>query len=163
MTTTEPVTVGPDPVEPVGQLAEVRGQLVDLLLALTRPPPSVRVEVGDVRLELVWNGDAVAPPAPAAAAPGALPAAVPAAVPGTDYLRSPTVGTFYLAKEPGAEPFVRVGAVVEPNQLIGIIEAMKLMMPIEADRAGRITAVLKGDGQPVEFDEPLFTIETGAL
>jgi acetyl-CoA carboxylase biotin carboxyl carrier protein len=77
---------------------------------------------------------------------------------GTDYLRSPAVGVFYQAREPGAEPFAPVGTEVRPKQQIGIIEAMKLMIPVEADRGGRITAVLKGNGEPVEYDEPLFAI-----
>jgi acetyl-CoA carboxylase biotin carboxyl carrier protein len=144
--------------EPAAQLAEVGGQVVELLTRLDRPPRSLRLEVGEVRLDLEWQTDPV--PAATEVRPAA-PSPVPATGPVGEHLRSPAVGVFYHAKEPGARPFVSVGDMVEPNQQIGIIEAMKLMMPVEADRSGRVTAVLKGNGEPVEFDEPLFAIEAG--
>jgi acetyl-CoA carboxylase biotin carboxyl carrier protein len=65
---------------------------------------------------------------------------------------------FYRCPEPGADPFVREGDVVTTGQQIAIIEAMKLMLPVEAERAGRIVEVLKGDGEPVEYGEPLFAL-----
>ncbi|OHV20511.1 hypothetical protein BBK14_27765 [Parafrankia soli] len=79
--------------------------------------------------------------------------------PDADYLRSPAVGVFYRAPKPGAEPFVSVGSTVAPGQQVGIVEAMKLMIPIEADRGGTIREVVKADREPVEFDEPLFVID----
>jgi acetyl-CoA carboxylase biotin carboxyl carrier protein len=93
---------------------------------------------------------AAAPAAPAAAAdPGKHPGAVP----------SPMVGTAYLAAEPGSTPFVEVGTRVTQGQTILIIEAMKTMNHIPAPKAGVVTAILVGNGQPVEFGEPLAIIE----
>ena len=97
---------------------------------------------------------AAAAPAPTAVAPAApAPAAAPA-----DAVKSPMVGTAYLAPEPGAPNFVEVGAVVKPGQTLLIVEAMKVLNPIVAPKAGTITAVLIENGQPVEFDQPLFVI-----
>lgn len=74
-------------------------------------------------------------------------------------LRSPIVGTAYLAPSPGAQNFVEVGQFVEAGQTIMIIEAMKMFNQIEADKSGTITARLVDNGQPVEFNQPLFIIE----
>jgi acetyl-CoA carboxylase biotin carboxyl carrier protein len=94
--------------------------------------------------------------APAAAAPVA--AAVPdAAHPGA--LTSPMVGTTYLAAEPGAAPFVTIGAKVSVGQTVLIIEAMKTMNHIPATKAGTVVKILVEDGQPVEFGEPLIIVE----
>lgn len=71
---------------------------------------------------------------------------------------APMVGTFYNAPSPDSEPFVHVGQVVSVGDALCIIEAMKIMNPIEADRAGRITAVLVENGHPVEYEQPLFVI-----
>jgi acetyl-CoA carboxylase biotin carboxyl carrier protein len=75
-----------------------------------------------------------------------------------EYLTSPAVGVFYHAREPGAEPFVSVGAAAEQGQQVGIVEAMKLMIPVEADRGGIVIDVLKANGAAVEYDEPLFAL-----
>lgn len=146
----------------LAELAEVQRHTVELLSRLDRQPSNVRVQAGDITLDITWDA---APAAPTAEGPVAPPAATtettetgePAAA--ADYLTSPGVGTFYHAPEPGAEPFVSVGTVVQPGQQVGIIEAMKLMIPVEADRAGRIAEVLKPNGEPVEFAEPLFALE----
>ncbi len=74
-------------------------------------------------------------------------------------VRSPMVGTFYAAPSPDAEPYVQVGDIVHKGQVLCIIEAMKLMNEIESEYAGRIVEVLVENAQPVEFDQPLFTIE----
>jgi acetyl-CoA carboxylase biotin carboxyl carrier protein len=74
-------------------------------------------------------------------------------------IKSPMVGTFYKAPAPGAEPFVKVGTVVKKGQTVGIIEAMKIMNEIEAEFDCRIVEILIEDGQPVEFDMPLFVVE----
>ncbi len=94
-------------------------------------------------------------PAPAASA-----AAVPtAAAPDhSNALKSPMVGTVYLSPEPGAENFVKVGDSVTEGQTLLIVEAMKVMNPIAADKAGTITAILVESAQPVEFDQPLVVI-----
>jgi acetyl-CoA carboxylase biotin carboxyl carrier protein len=71
---------------------------------------------------------------------------------------APMVGTFYRAPTPGAKPFVEVGQSVKPGDVLCIVEAMKMMNQIEADRAGTIGAILVEDGAPVEYDQPLVTI-----
>ncbi len=93
-------------------------------------------------------------------APAALPAAAPAAAPKPDYsVTAPMVGTFYSAATPGAKPFVDIGSEVNVGDTLCIIEAMKMMNQIESDKAGRVTAVLAKNGEPVEFGQPLFIIE----
>lgn len=74
-------------------------------------------------------------------------------------MTSPMVGTVYVAPEPGAAPFVKLGDSVTVGQTLFIVEAMKTMNPIIADKAGKITQILIQDGQPVEFGEPLVIIE----
>jgi acetyl-CoA carboxylase biotin carboxyl carrier protein len=80
------------------------------------------------------------------------------AVPGHT-VRSPMVGTLYMAPSPGAKSFVEVGQRVSVGDTLCIIEAMKMFNQIEADKAGKVTAILAENGQPVEFDQPLFGIE----
>jgi acetyl-CoA carboxylase biotin carboxyl carrier protein len=77
---------------------------------------------------------------------------------GVDYVRAPLLGTFYHAPEPGARPFVRAGDVVEAGQQVGIVEAMKLMNPIEAARLCRIVELLVADATPVEYDQRLVAV-----
>ncbi len=96
-------------------------------------------------------------PAPVAAAPVA-PAPV-AAADNANAVKSPMVGTFYRRPSPGSKPFVEVGQQVNVGDTLCIIEAMKLMNEIEAERSGVVKAVLIEEGQPVEFGEPLFIIE----
>jgi len=72
---------------------------------------------------------------------------------------APMVGTFYAAASPGAKPFVEIGDEVKVGQVLCIIEAMKMMNQIESDRAGRVTSVMAGNGEPVEFGQPLYVIE----
>lgn len=98
-----------------------------------------------------------AAPAPAAAPAAAAPAAAPAE-PAGHLVRSPMVGTFYRSPSPGSAAFAQVGQSVKPGDVICIVEAMKMMNHIEADKAGTITAILAEDGQPVEFDQPLVSI-----
>jgi acetyl-CoA carboxylase biotin carboxyl carrier protein len=72
---------------------------------------------------------------------------------------SPMVGTYYSAASPGAKPFVEIGTEIKIGQILCIIEAMKMMNQIESDKAGRVTAILAKNGEPVEFGQPLFIIE----
>ncbi len=108
---------------------------------------------------------APAPVAHHAPAPAAAPAAAPAKpanglAPNQKHIVSPFVGTFYRAPSPTAEPYAREGKVVKRGDVLCIIEAMKLMNEIEAEFAGKIVSILVENGQPVEFGEPLFVIET---
>jgi acetyl-CoA carboxylase biotin carboxyl carrier protein len=130
----------------------------------------IEVEDGDrkvrVRREaapvLAYAPAAAAAPAaaPALAAPAAAPAAeaAPSTVP-ADAVKSPMVGTAYLSPEPGAKPFIAVGAPVKQGDTLLIIEAMKVMNPITAPKGGKVAQILVGDSQPVEFDQPLVVIE----
>jgi acetyl-CoA carboxylase biotin carboxyl carrier protein len=101
-----------------------------------------------------------AAPAQVAAAPSAEPAAAgsPAAA-HANAVKSPMVGTAYLAAEPGAAPFSSVGKQVAAGDTLLIVEAMKVMNPITAPSAGTIKAILVENGQPVEFDQPLIVVE----
>jgi len=102
-----------------------------------------------------------AAPAVAAAAPSAAPVAAPAAAPAATghTVKSPMVGTFYRSSSPGAPSFVEVGAQVKEGDTVCIIEAMKILNEIEADKSGTITQILGENGQAVEYGQPLFIIE----
>ena len=103
-------------------------------------------------------------PAPAPAAPAAAPAPAPAeaaapeSVSTDNAVLSPMVGTFYRSPSPDAPAFVEVGQSVRVGDVLCIVEAMKMMNQIEADRAGTVTAIHVENGEPVEFDQPLITI-----
>jgi len=122
----------------------------------------IEVEDGDRKI-VVKRSPAVAAPAPApaaAAAPPSSPAPAsspPASHPGA--VKSPMVGTVFLAGEPGARPFVSPGQKVKEGDTLLIIEAMKVMNPIVAPRVGTVAQVLVVDAQPVEYDQPLVIIE----
>ena len=130
----------------------------------------IEVETGDMRIKVARQGTAVsavvpqvaAAPAPAEAAPEpkeAAPAPAPAPADHPGGVKSPMVGTAYLAPEPGSANFVKVGDTVSEGQTILIVEAMKTMNPISAPRAGKVTQILISNEQPVEFDEVLMIIE----
>ncbi|MBA5688132.1 acetyl-CoA carboxylase biotin carboxyl carrier protein [Rugamonas apoptosis] len=96
--------------------------------------------------------------APMAAAAPVAAAAVVAAEPAGHVVKSPMVGTFYRSSAPGSPAFVEVGATVKEGDTLCIIEAMKLLNEIDADKSGTITQILVENGQPVEFGQPLFVI-----
>ena len=98
-----------------------------------------------------------APPAPEAAAPAAAPAQ--AAPDKAKIIESPIVGTFYRSATPGADAFVKVGSKVEADQTVCIVEAMKVMNEIKAEKSGVIKEILVENGEPVEFGQPLFVLE----
>jgi acetyl-CoA carboxylase biotin carboxyl carrier protein len=103
-----------------------------------------------------------AAPAPAAVAGGAVAAGESAPAkpkPNEHVITAPMVGTFYAAPSPGAKAFVEIGDEIKVGQVLCVIEAMKMMNQIEADRAGRITSIMARNGDPVEFGQPLFVVE----
>jgi acetyl-CoA carboxylase biotin carboxyl carrier protein len=99
-----------------------------------------------------------APAAAAAPVAAAAPAPAAAAEPTGHIVKSPMVGTFYRSSAPGAAAFVEVGQSVKEGETLCIIEAMKLLNEIDADKSGTITQILVENGQPVEFGQPLFVI-----
>ena len=137
-------------------------------IEITEGEESVRISRGPIAATVVPQQVSVA------AAPAAQPAAAPASVASSSapeefdldathhdgfVVKAPMVGTFYSSPSPDADAFARVGQVVSEGDPLCIIEAMKIMNPIEAERAGTITAVLVENGQPVEFEQPLFVID----
>jgi acetyl-CoA carboxylase biotin carboxyl carrier protein len=98
-------------------------------------------------------------PAPAAQAPAAASVAEAPPRAAGDAVTSPMVGTVYLQPQPGADPFVKVGDMVQAGQTLFIVEAMKTMNPIPAPKGGRVVEILVSDAQPVEYGEPLAVIE----
>jgi acetyl-CoA carboxylase biotin carboxyl carrier protein len=131
----------------------------------------LEITEGEEKVKIVRGGHVEVAPAaasvPAAAPPPGAPAAAAAAgpvpqapaAPEGHVVKSPMVGTFYRAPAPDADPFVEIGDTVKAGQTICIVEAMKLMNEIEADKEGVVKAILVENGQPVEYGEPLIVIE----
>jgi acetyl-CoA carboxylase biotin carboxyl carrier protein len=124
----------------------------------------IAVEDGERKIRVSRNMSAVsapmmaAPVAPPAAAPAPAATAPSAPAISANAMKSPMVGTAYLAPEPDAPPFVSVGQQVKAGDTVLIIEAMKVMNPIVAAISGTVTEILVESGQPVEFDQPLLVI-----
>ncbi|MFN2100501.1 acetyl-CoA carboxylase biotin carboxyl carrier protein [Altererythrobacter sp. MF3-039] len=129
----------------------------------------IEVEDGDRKIKVSRGGGFAAAPAPApapmmaptAAAPAAAPTSESEAAPAADTadaLKSPMVGTVYLAPDPEADNFIAVGDSVKKGDTLLIVEAMKVMNPIQADRDGTVKAILVDNAQPIEFDQPLVVI-----
>ena len=131
-----------------------------LVAELAGPVRRVRLRSGETVLEVEWHDPVRPAPAPRAEAdPVPAPRVEAVAAADRPAVRAPVVGTFYRSPEPGAPPFVAVGDVVRPGQVIGIVEAMKLMNEVTAGQAGRVVEVLVEDGKPVEYDQPLIALE----
>jgi len=132
----------------------------------------IEIHEGEESVRISRMPTSVPAPAVIQAAPAAIPAAAPAAAPVAEAaapaaepaepeghkVTSPMVGTFYEAPSPGAKPFVEVGQKVSVGDTLCIVEAMKMLNQIEADKAGKVTARLVENGQPVEFGQSLFVI-----
>jgi acetyl-CoA carboxylase biotin carboxyl carrier protein len=151
------------PVEGDPALAQLRQQVRQLVAELGGPLRRVSMRSGDNVLEIEWHGGAGGlDPSAVGHGPGEpspLIGTKSAADPERRFMIvSPIVGTFYRAPEPGAAPFVVVGDLVEPGQVIGIVEAMKLMNQITAEEPGKVAEVLVDDGKPVEFEQPLIAL-----
>ena len=131
-------------------------------LEITEAEGKVRIVKGGVAAPVQYV-QAVATPAagPAiAGAPAAAPVGAPAAAASTGHaIKSPMVGTFYRSSSPGAPAFVEIGSQVKEGDTVCIIEAMKILNEIEADKSGTITQILGENGQAVEYGQPLFIIE----
>lgn len=131
-------------------------------LEITEAEGKVRIVKGGVPQQMLAPApvaQTVAVPAAAQAAPQAAAAPAPTAAPAGHAVKSPMVGTFYRASSPGAKPFVEVGSTVKEGDTVCIIEAMKILNEIEADKSGTITQILCENGQAVEYGQPLFIIE----
>ncbi|RUO53681.1 acetyl-CoA carboxylase biotin carboxyl carrier protein [Pseudidiomarina homiensis] len=132
-------------------------------LEITEGEESVRIHRGGSQMAAPMHYQpapmhAPAAPAPAPAAPAAPVEAAEPELTG-HIVRSPMVGTFYAAPAPGANDFVSVGQQVKAGDTLCIVEAMKMMNQIEADKGGVVKQILVENGEPVEFDQPLFVIE----
>lgn len=166
MTNDSEPDVTPQPADTAEVLKRLQDSALGLLAGLDRAPRSLRIKADQVEIEVEWP-DVQVGPAPAALAGAEVVHAAgngtgvaAAADAGTGmYVLAHTVGVFYRSREPGAEPFVRSGDVITPGQQLGIIEAMKLMIPVESDVTGRIVEVLVSDGTPVEYGDRLFAFE----
>jgi len=142
-------------------LEETRHAMARLLADVPKAPRRLRLQAGEVAVEVEWDG---APSETAAGGPSPAPVSGQAAggaadgTAGQAFLTAPTVGVFYRSPQPGAPPFASVGDHVRPGQQVGIVEAMKLMIPVEADKEGTVTEVLAEDGEAVEYGARLFAL-----
>jgi acetyl-CoA carboxylase biotin carboxyl carrier protein len=180
-----PAAAGPVPAAELAAVVAALGQQALALAAGSPQPPSyVRLTVGEIVVELGWPGGESASVAAAVAAPaapvapvvplaapaappngaaGAAPAPAPAAPAGDTFtLNATTVGVLYRSSEPGAAPFVAEGDIVRPGQQVAIIEAMKLMIPLEAEKGGRVVEVLVDNGESVEYGQPVLRLEAAS-
>jgi acetyl-CoA carboxylase biotin carboxyl carrier protein len=132
-------------------LREATRSISELLAQHGPRPETLTVRAGDVAIELSFQARQTAAP-PTEEIPAED---VESAV---QHVVAPTVGVFYHASSPGAEPFVREGDQVLAGQQVGIVEAMKLMIPVEADRPGTVLGILKQNGADVEYGEPLLAL-----
>ncbi len=130
-------------------------------LEITEAEGKVRIVKGGVPMvqSFTHAQNFQAPVAPAAAAPIAEPVVAAPEVPTGHAVKSPMVGTFYRSSSPGAKAFVQVGDAIKAGETICIIEAMKILNEIEADKSGTVSKILCENGQAVEYGQPLFMIE----
>ena len=127
-------------------------------LEITEAEGKVRiVKASGIPVMMHQPAMAIAPQA--APAPSALPEAPAVAEPAGHAVKSPMVGTFYRSSSPGSSAFVEIGTVVKEGDTVCIIEAMKILNEIEADKSGTVTKILSENGQAVEYGQPLFMIE----
>jgi acetyl-CoA carboxylase biotin carboxyl carrier protein len=134
-------------------LSEIEVEHGALRIRLTKTPPTAAPIALTPQILAAAQAPVVGP-----ATPPASPAVAPPPPPAGDLVKSPMVGTVYLQAQPGSPPFVRIGDKVDQGQTLLLVEAMKTMNPITAPRAGVIVELLVGDGQPVEYGEPLVVL-----
>lgn len=143
-----------------GRLDAVCRNAIGLFSAVRWPPRRIKLTDGHATVEMEWAADAVLPHQAANRHPEP-PAGTSAGERADDRaftVRSPLVGTFYRAPEPGKPPFVEVGDQVGAGQELGIVEAMKMMNPIEAECDGVVVEILAGNAEFVEYDQPLIIV-----
>lgn len=142
-------------------LTEFKIEAEDMHLCIKRGGQNANPIIAQTLSPVVAAPAAAPAAAPVAAAPAAAPAvpAAPAAAPAGETIDSPIVGTFYRSSAPGVDAFVKIGSKVEPDTTVCIIEAMKVMNEIKAEKSGVIKEILAENGQPVEYGQPLFVIE----
>ena len=132
-------------------------------LEITETEGKVRIVKGGIAAPVQYVQTVAAPAAgqPGAAMPALAAAAAPAEAPAATghQIKSPMVGTFYRSSSPGAPAFVEIGSQVKEGDTVCIIEAMKILNEIEADKSGTVTQILTENGQAVEYGQPLFVIE----
>jgi acetyl-CoA carboxylase biotin carboxyl carrier protein len=132
-------------------------------LEITEAEGKVRIVKAMGAAPMVMQSPAVSAPMPVAAplatAPALSVAPAPASLDGANTVKSPMVGTFYRSASPGAKAVVEIGSVVKAGDTICIIEAMKILNEIEADKSGTVTSILCENGQAVEYGQPMLTIE----
>ena len=154
--------------QPEGHMMRVDSALLRELAELLSANDLTEIEVvdGDRKIKVRREASpvmdyaaATAPAAAAAPAPSAAPAAAPASEAALDAIKSPMVGTAFLAPEPGAKPFITTGQKVAVGDTLLIVEAMKVMNPIVSTKAGTVRQILVADAQPIEFDQPLVVID----
>jgi acetyl-CoA carboxylase biotin carboxyl carrier protein len=156
----------------------LREEVGNLVKTVPGPVAGISLRLGECALEVTWAFPQAAAPVPQPASHPAFQAAAPvrpslataaeaAVPPGSEGERpasyavtAPLVGTFYVAAEPGAPPFVQPGDRVDAGQTIGIVEAMKLMNPVTAGHAGEVVEVVAGNGEPVEYGQVLVRLRT---
>ena len=150
-------------VKPMSEndLTEFKIEAEDMHLCIKRGGQNANPIIAQTLSPVVAAPAAAPAAAPVAAAPAAAPAApaAPAAAPAGETIDSPIVGTFYRSSAPGVDAFVKIGSKVEPDTTVCIIEAMKVMNEIKAEKSGVIKEILAENGQPVEYGQPLFVIE----
>lgn len=129
------------------------------LIALTRGSDVTEITIEQGSFALRIECDTLSAMAAPVAAPLPATAQTMEALHEAGLLRSPQVGTFYLSAEPHGEPFIHEGSAVDEGQVIGLIEAMKLINEVEAEAGGVVKRILVHDGQPVEYGQPLFELE----
>ena len=127
-------------------------------LEITEGDDKVRIVKATAAQAMVAAPVTYAAPPAAPATPAASVEPAPAAIDDSALVKAPMVGTFYRAPSPGASPFVEVGQTVKEGEPLCIIEAMKLLNEIEADKSGVVQEILVDNGEPVEFGQPLFVI-----
>jgi acetyl-CoA carboxylase biotin carboxyl carrier protein len=141
----------------------LREEIGNLIKTVPGPVASVSLRLGECTLEVSWAHPQPAAPDQPAAPRQVLAVSEPEEDPLDPSLHSvnaPLVGTFYVAPEPGAPAFVQVGDRISAGQTVGIVEAMKIMNPVKADRAGEVVEVVAANADPVEYDQVLVRIRT---